>query len=237
MANARRYGFDFLRTISGGDTPECMTFPLASGYAPNTGADGAAGTAVNLNIGDPVQLLSTTIATATAGTLRLAPAGTNADTSEDLTDRVFGIVAGFPRVRIAGAQRPNGFYTSGTTYTGGISGQEATLVKVIPVANCIFECDVSTTAAGFDTREEFMAAVGQQVSFHYPSVLTSGIGQPKANPMINFATLSAASLLQLVIVGIGRTDETQDFASAFVRLQVKFNTEQLRAGLAAPLFD
>jgi hypothetical protein len=214
-----------------------MTFPIASGYTPNIGANGTGSTAVNLNIGDPVQLLSSTVNTATAGTVRLAPAGVNADATfpAEAIDRVFGIVMGFPRVRIAGAQRPNGFYTSGTTYTGGIGGQEATLCKVLPVANCIFEVDVSTTGAGFDERGEFMAAVGQQVNFHYPSVLTSGIGQPKANPMINFATLSLANLLQLTIVGIGRVDEAQDFASAFVRLQVRFNTEQLQAGLPSPL--
>ena len=58
MANTHRYGFRFARSFDGNETPQTITKPIASAYAPNTGADGAGGTACNLNIGDPVQLLN-----------------------------------------------------------------------------------------------------------------------------------------------------------------------------------
>jgi hypothetical protein len=227
MANQHRYGFHYVGTISGGDCPEPITFPLSSALAPNTGAAGASGTEVNLNIGDPVQLANYSApSTAEAGTLWLSQPG-QGTSSLLLEDQTFGVVVGFPRVKIAGACRPNAFYTNGTTYSGGIGGPEATLCKVIPVANCIFEVDVLTApGTSFDTMAEYMALAGQQAHFLY-SVLTSGGGQPKANPGVNMSTVSATAGRQLSILGVSRLGDAQDYTSAFVRLRVKFNSVQL----------
>ena len=219
MANQHNYGFRFFRSLSGSDTPQILTVPIASAYAPNTGVDGAGGTACNLNIGDPVQFID-------GGTVRLVQPG-QATTSAVLDDATFGVVVGFARVKIAGACRPSSFYTSGTTYTGGITGAEATLVSVIPVKDNIFEIDTGAApGTSFDTADEYAAAVGKGAHFTY-SVLTSGNGQPKANPLVSTTFDSTTGIRQLRVIGLSKLGDTQDFTSANVRLQVIFNAVQL----------
>lgn len=218
MPNPHIYGFRFHRSFSGADTPQIFTYPIASAYAPNTGDDGAGGTACNLNIGDPVQLLND-------GTVRLAQPG-QATGGTDIDDRVFGIVAGFPRVRISGAQRPNGFLTSGTTYTGD---DQQTLVSIIPVHDNIFEIDTATAGgASLDSKSEWQGTIGGVAQFSY-TVLTSGIGAPKANPMLVNAGISHAADVvdQLRIVGLGKRFDTLDPTLANVTLQVIFNMQQI----------
>lgn len=219
MPNQHNYGFRWFRSLSGADTPQILTVPIASAYAPNTGVDGAGGTAVNLNVGDPIQFID-------GGTVRLVQPG-QATTTAVLDDATFGIVVGFARVKINGAVRPNGFYPSGTVYSGGIGGQEATLVSVIPVKDNIFEIDAGAApGASFDDQSEWMGAVAKGAHFTY-SVLTSGIGQPKANPLISTTFDSTTGIRQLRVVGISKLGDTQDYAAANVRLQVVFNAVQL----------
>lgn len=218
MANPHKYGFRFVRSFSGSETPQIFTYPIASAYQPNTGADGAGGTDCNLNIGDPVQLLND-------GTVRLVQPGQAAD-GTDIDDRVFGVVAGFPRVMIGGAPRPNGFYTGATTYTGD---DQQTLCSVIPAAGNIFEID--TDAAGgssFDSKSEWQGAIGSTANFVY-SVLTAGIGEPKANPMLDISDLSEAAneVNQLRVVGLGKSFDSYDPTLTNVPLQVIFNMQQI----------
>jgi hypothetical protein len=228
MANQHTYGFRFFRSLSGTDTPQIFTLPMASAYAPNTGINGAGGTACNVNIGDPVQLID-------GGTLRLVQPG-QATTTAVLDDNTFGIVVGFARVKIAGAVRPSGFYPTGTVYTGGIGSAESTLVSVIPVQNNIFEIDAGAApGASFDTIDEWMGAVGKGAHFTY-SVLTSGIGQPKANPLISTTFDSTTGVRQLRVVGVSKLGDVQDYTAASVRLQVMFNAVQLTApGVASDI--
>jgi hypothetical protein len=219
MPNQHNYGFRFFRSLSGSDTPQIFTLPIASGYAPNTGVDGAGGTAVNLNVGDPVQLID-------GGTLRLVQPG-QATTTAVLDDATFGVVVGFARVFVNGGIRPNSYYPSGTTYTGGIGGQNATLVSVIPVKDNIFEIDAGAApGTSFDDQSEWAGAVGKGAHFTY-SVLTSGIGQPKANPLISTTFDSTTGVRQLRVVGLSKLGDTQDYTAANVRLQVMFNAVQL----------
>lgn len=217
MANPHHYGFRFARSFDGNETPQTITKPIASGYAPNTGADGAGGTACNLNIGDPVQLLNN-------GTVRLAQPGQAAD-GTDIDDRVYGIVAGFPRVMIGGAPRPNGFYTSGTTYTGD---DQQTLCTIIPVHNNIFTiCCDAAGGSSLDTKAEWQSLIGT-ANFVY-SVLTSGAGQPKANPMLDTSDISEAAdeVNQLRIIGLSKRFDTLDPALTDVELEVIFNMQQI----------
>jgi hypothetical protein len=219
MANNHIYGFRWVRSLSGSSTPQVITKPIASAYQPNTGTDGTGGTNVNLNIGDPVQFQD-------GGVLRLTPPGLGG-TTDVLDEKTFGIVAGFPRVVIGGGRRPNGFYVGGTTYAGGIGGQDATLCAVIPVKDNIFEVSIGAApGATFDTMGEFMAAVPKQVDITY-SVLTSGIGQPKANPLAGMTVNNTTGRNQLIILGLAHINDAQDFALANVRLEVMFNAVQL----------
>lgn len=228
MANTHRYGIRFQRTQAGGDTPQIFTFPIATAYAPATIFGG--GTTVNLNIGDPVRLFED----GTIGLVQTAQdvAGANADSD----DYAFGIIVGFPRVIVGGFPRPGSFYTSGTTYTGGIGSDSAPLVSVIPVSGNIFEIDADAVV-GAGTKSACLAVVGQTATITY-SVLTSGTGQPKANPLLGVSTLAAggANQLQLVVVGLGKAGDAMDFASTNVTFQVKFTAEQLAVAPDAAIF-
>lgn len=217
MANPKRYGFRFVRSISGNDTPQILTYPIASGYQPNTGADGAGGTDCNLNIGDPVQLLNN-------GTLRLVQPGQAADGS-DIDDRVFGVVAGFPRVMVNSSPRPNGFLTGGTTYSGD---DQQTLCAIIPAEGNIFEvqCDAAG-GSSLDSKSEWQAVVGSTANFVY-SVLTAGMGQPKANPMLDTSDIAeTGEVNQLRIIGLGKGFDQLDPTLSLVDVQVIFNEAQV----------
>ena len=219
MPNNHVYGIRFMRAISGSETPQVLTFPIASAYAPTTIV--GAGTAVNLNIGDPVKLLED-------GTVGLVQQGQDTDAANiDSDDYTFGIICGFPRVVVGGYPRPGSFYTSGTTYTGGIGSDSAPLVSVIPVAGNIFEID-SNAVVGAGTKNACMGLVGMTARIVY-SVLSSGNGQPKANPLLLTADAVAAGLIQhqVVILGLGKKGDAMDFAATNVTFQVQFTAQQL----------
>lgn len=228
MANTHRYGFRFVRSIGGSDTPQTFTFPIADDYAPVTVV--GAGTSVNLNIGDPVKL-------AEDGTIMLVQAGQDVSgANADSDDYAFGIIAGFPRVIVGGYPRPGSFYTSGTSYTGGIGGDNAPLVTVIPVEGNIFEIDAAA-APSPATKSGAMAYVGMTAMMLY-TVLTAGNGQPKANPLLDLSTAAAggANQLQLQVVGLGKAGDAMDFTSANVTFQVMWGAKQLQAAPDAAIF-
>jgi hypothetical protein len=228
MANAHVYGIRYFRSLSGNETPQILTFPIASGYAPVTVV--GAGSGVNLNIGDPVKLLED-------GTIALVQTGQdNSGANADSDDYAFGIIAGFPRVVVGGFPRPGSFYTSGTTYSGGIGGDSAPLVAVIPVAGNIFEIDADAVV-GAGTKGAAMAVVGQTARIAY-SLLTSGTGQPKANPLLDVSDLAAggADQMQLVVVGLGKKGDAMDFESSGVTFQVMFTAQQLAVAPDAAIF-
>jgi hypothetical protein len=228
LANAHRYGLRFVRSISGNDTPQIFTFPIATAYAPVTIV--GAGTSVNLNIGDPVRLLED-------GTAALVQAGQDASgANADSDDYAFGVIVGFPRVVVGGYPRPGSFYTSGTTYSGGIGSDSAPLVAVIPVEGNIFEIDAAA-APSPATLAGALAYSGMTATMTY-SVLTAGNGQPKANPLLDLSTATGGGAMQgqFVIMGLGKAGYTQDFTSANVTFQVKFSAQQLAVAPDAAIF-
>lgn len=217
MANPKKYGFRWVRSVSGAETPQIFTFPLADDYQPNTGEDGSGGTNCNLNVGDPVQLLNN-------GTVRLTQPGSNA-TGANMDNRSFGVVAGFPRVMVNGAPQPFDHYPGGTSFTGD---DQRTLVSVIPAAGNIFEVQCDTAGgSSLDTKAEWLAVVGSTANIVY-SVLTAGRGQPKANPMLDTSDISeGAEINQLRIVGLSKDFDQLDASLAEVSVQVVFNEQQI----------
>lgn len=221
MANTHVYGLRFFRSISGGgDCPQIFTSPIASGYAPTTVF--GAGTACNLNIGDPIRQL-------VDGSVILTQAGQATDGSDN-GDYITGVVIGFPRVTVAGAVRPGSFYTSGTTYTGGIGSDTATLVAWVPAEGNIFEIDAAAVV-GAGSKNASLAVVGGTANITY-TVLTSGIGQPKANPLMGTPVSNSAQINQLRIVGLGKKNDAMDFTAANVAFQVMINEVLIRPSIA-----
>lgn len=224
--NPKRYGFKWLRSDSGADTPQTFTFPIASAYAPNT-TFGGGGTAVNLNVGDPVRLGEN-------GTLVLVEAGAAVADGSDTDKYTFGIITGFGRVNIGGGPRPNSYYPTATTH-GGLGADDCTLCSIIPVKGNVFA--VQTDSAGgtsLDTKAEFAALVGGTGNFQY-NVLTAGIGQPKANPTLDISdvTIASTEVNQLRVIGLG--PDSQDYSGAYVELQVVFNLIQALPGTGSEL--
>lgn len=227
MANTHRYGIRFVRSISGNDTPQIFNFPIATAYQPNPNFSVSDGSNCNLNIGDPVSI-------AADGTVKLTQAGQDVTTTNtDPADYAFGVIVGFPRVLVGGYPRPGSFYTGGTTYTGGIGSDSAPLVSVIPVAGNIFEIDANAVI-GAGTKSAVLGIVGNTATIAY-SLLTSGTGQPKANPLLDVSKLIATGLIQnqLVIVGLGKAGDAMDFTASNVTLQVMFSAQELAVGTAA----
>ncbi len=227
MANQHRYGFQFLRNLWGGETPECETCVIASGYQPNTGTPN---TNVNLNIGDPVSKLE-------SGAVQLCTPGSGDATT---TERVYGIVAGFQQVLINGGVRPSSFYPGGTVYGTGLAPYSLqTLVKVIPVVGREFLID-SAAAGGssLDTMEELQALIGAVASFTYTPINTTS-SNPKANPMLDLTSASdaLASTQQVRIMGLGRQAEQQDLTLTNVAFRVVFNATQESPIFAQGGFD
>lgn len=219
MANPHRYGFRFVRSLSGNDTPQILTLPIASGYQPGTVNGG--GTNVNLNIGDPVRLVED-------GTVQLTQTAQDVSGQDDDSDDFcYGVVVGFPRVIVGGSPRPGSFFTGGTTYSGGIGGDTAPLVSIIPAAGNIFEVDLDA-APSVTTLSGLMALVGGVGTMSY-SVLTTGTGQPKANPLLSRSSIvfATANQLQLQVVGIGKSAFSCDFTAANIPMQVMWNTLQM----------
>jgi hypothetical protein len=219
MPNNHRYGFRFVRSLSGASTPQIITLPIATAYQPATIV--GAGTNVNLNIGDPVRLVED-------GTVQLTQTAQDVSGQDDDSDDFcYGIVCGFPRIIVGGFPRPGSFYTGGTTYTGGIGSDSAPLVSIIPAAGNIFEID-SSAVVGAGTKNAAMALVGGVGTMVY-SVLTSGNGQPKANPLLDAASVvkASANQLQLQVVGLGKFGDAMDFAATNLTFQVMWNCLQM----------
>lgn len=219
MANPHRYGFRYVRSLSGNECPQIITLPIASGYTPGTVNGG--GTTVNMNIGDPVRLVED-------GTVQLVQTAQDVSGQDDDSDDFcYGVIVGFPRIIVNSSPRPGSFYTSGTTYSGGIGGDSAPLVSIIPAAGNIFELDLDA-APTVQTLSGLMALVGGVATMAY-SVLTTGNGQPKANPLVSKSSVVFASnnQLQLQIVGVGKSAYTCDFTAANCPLQVMWNTLQM----------
>lgn len=213
MPNVHRYGIRFLKNRWGGDTPETEVCRIASTYAPSNGA-----VTCNLNIGDPVYKDDN-------GNIRLLVAGSTTTADDQVTQRCYGIIMGFPQVLIGGAVRPNGTYPTGTTYS---SYAQRTLATVAPVEGCVWEID--TNAAGGssrDTRQEYEDVVGGAAHIVY-SALGSGTANVKANPLFDIAnvTQAVANFRQLRIVGVGRLGDAIDYETTNVPLQVVFNLIQ-----------
>ncbi len=101
------------------------------------------------------------------------------------------------------------------------------------MAGNIFEIDTNAVV-GAGTKTAALGIVGNTATIAY-SVLTSGTGQPKANPLLNVSSFIATGLIQqqLVVVGLGKAGDAMDFTATNLTLQVMFSAQELAVGTAA----
>lgn len=198
MADNRHiYGFRYHSSVNGGPAPKPIRARVASAYQGVIGA-----TSVDINVGDPVVRLGTGYWALSAG-------------DETTTGLLSGIVVGIGGYKNAdtGYFGPGLKIPGGTTYT---LLEEASLIYVIPVEGCRWECDVDDAVTA-TTEAAYLALVGENVDH----VLTTGM-EPRANPMLDIS-VNPTTTAQWRIVDISQTAENRDFSGAYVKLLVEAN--------------
>jgi len=211
----------WVRSLTGADTPTTLRFPVSDDYQAATVVGG--GTNVNLNVGDPVKL-------GEDGCVKLVQTGQDSSgVNTDSDDFIFGVIAGFESIVDATGKTRPGSFLAGATSHGGIASSTAPIALVIPAAGNIFELDADAVLAT-PTKAGAMALPGRTARIAY-SVLTAGVGQPKANPLIDISdaegSAGGALQAQLVIVGLGSKGDAMDFTATNVTFQVMASALEL----------
>lgn len=206
--NTHRYGFRWNTGANGGKSqPTPVPKVVASGYQAQ---DDAAANNVDLNVGDPVKLVST-------GTVALA----------NTTDAVWGIVTGFGPYWNGTQMQPTNRLPGGTAW--GTVEERRSTVYVVPVIGSYFviDCDDKVTAT---TEAAYRAFIGENCTFVCPGD-TSSSSKPKADPMLDISTHATTAGLVCRIEDIHQ-EVDQDFSGLYVKMVVSFNKTQ-HAGQAA----
>jgi len=201
--NTHLYGFRFYQGGSGRDRPTGIEMQVANAYQAK--ADDTS-TSVDLNVGDPVKLVSD-------GTVALA----------NTTDVPFGIITGILNVYNSGvgAVQPIN-RVPGATAPGTTVIDRFTRVLVTPCAGIIWEIDVDdnttqTTFAGY------VGLIGNNVT-HVCVADTSNSSLPKADPRLDISSAAVTATLDWRIVGVSRNVANKDYSGTNTKLLVMANT-------------
>jgi hypothetical protein len=200
--NEAYYGFrPYMGNHKGGGTchPKTVRCTVATAYQAQ---DDGSGFSVDLNIGDPVKLVST-------GTIALA----------NTTESVFGIVAGFEYYWDGDVMRPTNKLPGGNAW--GTVEERRPWVHVIPANACLWEVDVddSTTATTFAAYQAF---VFENVEHTCVGVSADATATPK----LDISGHATTAGLGWRIEGVSQTKSNRDFSGANVKLIVSCNTSQ-----------
>lgn len=201
MANRKEYGFKWNTAYSGKSCPNPLVMAVADSYQAQ---DDASGFSVDLNVGDPVKLVST-------GTVALA------NTTED----VYGIIVGIKQVydSASGQIKPMNKVPGATT--GGGVFERQTEVLVVPASAGIWsvQVDDNTTAT---TESAYQAFVGENVTH----VCAGNSSLKTADPQLDISTHATTAGLVWRIVGVDQTQNNQDFSDTNVSLLVTINKSE-----------
>ena len=201
--NVHKYGFRPVKPWKGTQTPEGLECAVADSYQATS--DGAASN-VDLNVGDPVLLVST-------GTVGLATT----------TVDVWGIICAIKPYWNGSAMTYGNRLPGGTT--GGTLISRQSRVMVIPVEQYVWEIDVdeNTTAT---TYAAYQAFIGENADHTCVADVTNA-SRPKANPRLDISGHNTTNSLGWRIVGISDSLENADFTGTNVKLHVVCNNVQV----------
>lgn len=200
MDNVSLYGFRFVKTLLGKNTPNFRDRWVASAYGAAPG-----GTDVDLNKGDPIKVLNT-------GYVDLCVAN----------EPVHGIVQGFQywdgKKMVYSDKLPHGSGVYGTNY------ERATVCTYIPVAGAVFEvdCDDNVTAT---TQAAYHALIEENCDHS----INADADSAEARPLLDINTHATATF-QWRIIGISKTFQNRDFSGARVKLYVVANESSDKFG-------
>lgn len=205
--NSHSYGFRFIGGRGNVSRPVYEERPIASHYQP---VDGSAAN-VNLNIGDPLKTIA-------SGAVELAQAG----------EAVSFIFAGMKQMLFSDGVRPSNKYVGATAYAAS-SGLFVPITKR-SIALCIptkpgflFEIDADDQSI----TTEIGHLANHEANFdHVFSRDTSDSSNPKANPLLDIATLSTSEG-QWRFVRLSGSQANRDLTGAYVKLIVEINESTL----------
>lgn len=200
--NTHFYGFrPYQGNHKGGGTchPKTVRCTVATGY---TGQDDGSGFNVDLNIGDPVKLVST-------GTIALANGG----------DAVFGVIAGFDYYWDGDVMRPTNKLPA--AHAWGTDEGRRPYVHVIPVNACLWEVDVDDSTT-FTTKATYQAGVYENVDH----TCAGDSATSKAEPRLDISGHATTASLGWRIEAISQNQANADFSGANVKLIVSCNVSQ-----------
>lgn len=204
MDNPQQYGFRVFRGGHGlSHSPEPEKLPIASGHDFNINGDA---TDYDLNIGDPVTLLSTGYVTLCEGS----------EASGGTADPLYGIVTHIFPVWDGEVMENMKKVPSGVTY--GSNALRKTYVGVVPVTACLWEADCDAILSGATALADYEALVGENVDH----VLQPDSTTLKLTPRIDISGHATTSL-QWRIHGVSPTMYNQDFSGNYVKLLLKPN--------------
>lgn len=192
--NASYYGFRFHSTRTGSGNPTIVPKFAATGY--NGQPDGA--TSTDMNIGDPVKLVSD-------GSVALAAAG----------DAVFGVIESFGPYWDGYKMVPTRRLPNANAW--GTNIERRCVIHVVPVSGHVFEVDADDAVTA-TTQATYEALVGENADHAYSASSTTG----KANPRLDISDHKTGTA-QWRIVGISQTAANQDFSGNYVKLLVVAN--------------
>lgn len=205
--NTHKYGFRWAQGIQG-DMPRPLEYAVADSYQAQ---DDGSGFSVDLNVGDPVKLVST-------GTVALA----------NTTNAVFGIIVGI----VGYYDSTVGAYVHSNKIPGASTGGgiEARLsrVLVVPAKSGLWEIDVDEASTA-TTEAAYRALIHENVTHTCAGNSTT----KRAEPRIDISTHATTYSLVWRIMGISKTAENRDFSGTNVKLIVACNVSQEAGATAA----
>jgi hypothetical protein len=193
--NTARYGFRWVRSLTGPSAPPIQAMRVASAYTASPG-----GTDVDLNVGDPVELLST-------GYCQLVTASSGV---------IYGVIAGIAPYWDGSKMTFGTKLPKGTTY--GSVQERTSWIYVIPVQNQVFEVDVDDASTA-TTEAGYLALVGENADHAYSASSTT----LRATPKIDISTHATTNTLQWRIVDIAKRIPNLDFSGANMKIEVTAN--------------
>lgn len=198
--NVHKYGFRWVKGWNGSNNiPQPIRKTVATGQDDQD--DGS--NSVDLNIGDPVKLVST-------GGVALALT----------TNSIYGIISGIRPYWDGNVMRPRNKLPNQTSW--GTVEARRSWVDVIPITSGLWEIDADENTSA-TTFAAYVAFLGENCNHTVPGNTSA----TSADPYLDISSHATTAALELRLVGISQSAENKDFSGTNVKLYVAANTSEL----------
>ena len=197
MANASKYGFKWVGSLTGAQRPPILVHPVASGV--DFQDDSAV--SCDLKAGDPVSLANGFITVCAGGSAN-----------------VYGVVASIPQVKAGVEEQARPFDRVPNQVAYGTDLTKQTLVGVIPAAGQIFAVRANSAVAD---KSAALAKVGENAD-HVLDATTDSKGNSQLTPKLVIGS-SGTGTAQWRVVDIDKSQDSVDFDATDLGYRVTVN--------------